>query len=339
MIKIEKALIICPTAKSVTVKLGGDCNLDCPHCHCEVKEFSYNPDIVRWIRLQPNIRRVSFYGGEPLLYWDTIQAIIEALGDSYSYMFVTNGTLLTEDIIDFCNDNNVSICMSFDGRNSKRDASIEPRWDLASSIKHLAFSCYSSGTNNIYEITEDAKAMVAKYNLRGLYDRGNVFLAFVHEKANADCARTNEDVDEYLHWMKLKIEESFKEALNGSEDAYLFLNKIYKKFYERQPIKYGVACSNDRVMTVALDGRFMGCQYNQDFFGDIYTGFDTAKLERLTPDKCKKCPAWDYCHSTCFVNTTNHQCRIVNTIHRFAKEMEVRYNLSLKELFGENNVR
>ena len=64
---------------------------------------------------------VSFYGGEPLLAFDTIGQTLEYLQDqlppdkSVSYSLSTNGSLLTEEILSVLNEFRFKLLLSFDG--------------------------------------------------------------------------------------------------------------------------------------------------------------------------------------------------------------------------------
>jgi sulfatase maturation enzyme AslB (radical SAM superfamily) len=58
----------------------------------------------------------TFFGGEPLLkFEEIIKPLVLKYKDSFGWSITTNGTLLTEEIIDFCYDNKISILLSLDG--------------------------------------------------------------------------------------------------------------------------------------------------------------------------------------------------------------------------------
>ncbi len=63
---------------------------------------------------------ISFYGGEPLLRMDLIKSVIdyverEYYGKTVAFNMTTNGTLFTEDIIDYLVDKNFELMFSLDG--------------------------------------------------------------------------------------------------------------------------------------------------------------------------------------------------------------------------------
>ena len=65
-----------------------------------------------------NIRKIGFYGGEPLLYFDIIRKTINYVRskcDNAIFTITTNATLLKDKILSFFVENNVEITISLDG--------------------------------------------------------------------------------------------------------------------------------------------------------------------------------------------------------------------------------
>ena len=72
--------------------------------------------IAEYIKKQGNAETVSLFGGEPLLYKDTVKYYCENI-DAEQIVITTNGTLLDEEFIKWCMDRkNVVINMSHDGK-------------------------------------------------------------------------------------------------------------------------------------------------------------------------------------------------------------------------------
>ncbi len=62
--------------------------------------------------------RVQFYGGEPLVYFDTMRLVMDELADVRKYIvwtMITNGKALDDDIVDWCNANLDAVAVSWDG--------------------------------------------------------------------------------------------------------------------------------------------------------------------------------------------------------------------------------
>ena len=86
--------------KRLLLKLGTACNLGCPHCHQSQKNFVEHPRLIGWIKSQ-NFDRITFSGGEPLMYFDIVKRIMTEVGTGPTYRMMSNGTLLTKDIASY----------------------------------------------------------------------------------------------------------------------------------------------------------------------------------------------------------------------------------------------
>ena len=115
------------------------CNLRCTYC-CYSGEYANNRshstksmsctdinDIFKFIDgLYPKRPfRIAFYGGEPLTHYDLIQCAIEKANtiwkDEATFSITTNGTLLTEDKVDWLIEHHVKLEISIDGTASYHD--------------------------------------------------------------------------------------------------------------------------------------------------------------------------------------------------------------------------
>ena len=110
------------------------CNLRCPYCYEGKHKADINMsekvahktvDFIKDMISQNNgikkNHRIVFHGGEPLLNFNIIQLIKHRLdqeiADFYHLAFVmtTNGTILTEEIIQFIKHSNIQLSVSIDG--------------------------------------------------------------------------------------------------------------------------------------------------------------------------------------------------------------------------------
>ncbi len=69
---------------------------------------------------------ITFYGGEPLLRFDLIKDVVEliktyGLYEKYQYSLTTNGILLTDEVLEYFVQNNISILVSLDGGKEQHD--------------------------------------------------------------------------------------------------------------------------------------------------------------------------------------------------------------------------
>lgn len=71
-------------------------------------------------------RAITFYGGEPLLEFPIIRAVVEhtkkiGVFDQFRFSLTTNGTLLTDDVIRYFAENKITIIISLDGPKESHD--------------------------------------------------------------------------------------------------------------------------------------------------------------------------------------------------------------------------
>ena len=133
------------------IKLGERCNLQCLHC-LQKNNNSYEeyPELITYLNsnfvTHPSNDKISlnFIGGEPLLYFNKVKDYTKKLScDKFLLSITTNGTLLNDEVIKFCNDNNIAITISWDGTNSKKHRgfdALKEKWNVLHKINKLRIS-------------------------------------------------------------------------------------------------------------------------------------------------------------------------------------------------------
>lgn len=118
---------------AVYVLLGLKCNFNCLYCSQKFKDYAVKERrisaraleyIRRLAELQPAGKKplkIILWGGEPLLYFETIRDIVDSLkGVGVVFGTVTNGSLITQEMVNFFNEHDVSVAVSNDGVNSHK---------------------------------------------------------------------------------------------------------------------------------------------------------------------------------------------------------------------------
>lgn len=129
-----------PEVYMFIIAITEQCNLRCTYC-CYSGEYEGNHShnsrtlcegdiqaiydfIAKTAKTKPI--RISFYGGEPLVNYPLIQYAIQAgqqrWEDDVTFSVSTNGTLLTEERIDWLVNNGVELAISIDGTQPFHDA-------------------------------------------------------------------------------------------------------------------------------------------------------------------------------------------------------------------------
>lgn len=115
------------------ISINNRCNLNCAYCHfhtpekanfkaAEMDVYSVLDNIKRHIeKYAVNVFKLGFAGnGEPLLDYELLRGYIEYIGGylktgRISAYVITNGTLITKDMLEFFKKHNVSVGFSLDG--------------------------------------------------------------------------------------------------------------------------------------------------------------------------------------------------------------------------------
>lgn len=128
--------------KKITLQLTQQCNFRCKYCIYtrgeEIHQRSHSSQKMDWETAKQCLNfaishsvdceslNVGFYGGEPLLEFNLIKKCVNYLkeecpGKLYTFTVTTNGTLLTDEIVQFFIDNNFSLVISLDGPKTIND--------------------------------------------------------------------------------------------------------------------------------------------------------------------------------------------------------------------------
>jgi len=110
------------------IQMGLSCNYSCDYCSqkfVERAETTTAKDVTPFMEKLNNLHfseeagvKIEFWGGEPLVYWKTLKPLAEALREKLPYAkfsMITNGSILTDDIIDWLMMMDFSVSISHDG--------------------------------------------------------------------------------------------------------------------------------------------------------------------------------------------------------------------------------
>lgn len=126
--------------KALCLHVAHDCDLACRYCFAGQGEyhgprglmsFETGKRALDFLVEQSGTRHnleVDFFGGEPLLNWEVVKQLV-AYGRSlekpyhknFRFTITTNGMLLNDEIMDFCNKEMGNVVLSLDGRKEVHD--------------------------------------------------------------------------------------------------------------------------------------------------------------------------------------------------------------------------
>ena len=131
--------------KALCLHIAHDCNLACRYCFAEEGEYHGRRALmslevgkkaldflVKNSGYRQNLE-VDFFGGEPLMNWEVVKQLVaygheleEKTKDTiapkkFRFTLTTNGVLLSDEIMEFCNREMHNVVLSIDGRKEVHD--------------------------------------------------------------------------------------------------------------------------------------------------------------------------------------------------------------------------
>ena len=126
--------------KALCLHVAHDCNLACRYCFAgegeyhgdrSLMSFEVGKKALDYLLQNSGTRKnleVDFFGGEPLLNWKTVKELVaygrsreEEYNKKFRFTLTTNGVLLNDEVIDFCNKEMSNVVLSLDGRKEVND--------------------------------------------------------------------------------------------------------------------------------------------------------------------------------------------------------------------------
>ena len=126
--------------KALCIHIAHDCNLACRYCFAEEGEYHGRRALMSagtgrqaldFLVANSGNRRnleVDFFGGEPTLNWPVVKELVQygrslekAHDKRFRFTLTTNGILLNEEIMEFCNREMSNVVLSIDGRQQTND--------------------------------------------------------------------------------------------------------------------------------------------------------------------------------------------------------------------------
>ena len=356
--------------KALCLHVAHSCNLNCEYCFASqgrfkgdraLMNFEVGKRALDYLVENSGSRRnleVDFFGGEPLLNWEVVKQLVayarsieKEAGKNFRFTFTTNGMLVDDEVIDFCNREMHNVVLSLDGRKEVHDRF---RKDYA-------------GEGSWERIVPKFQHFVEKRAGRSYYMRGT----FTH--ANPDFVK---DIEEMLRLGFTEL--SMEPVVCAPDDPYALTDedvetvkgqyeKLAKLMIERRrqgrPFTFyhymidlgGGPCIYKRIsgcgsgteyMAVTPWGDLYPChQFVSDAeykLGDVWNGVTNTALRDefekcnvYAKPECADCWAKLYCSGGCAANCLHASGRITGVYEQgcelFRKRMECAIMLAVDE--------
>ena len=336
--------------KALCLHIAHDCNLACRYCfagegeyhgHRELMSFEVGRQALDFLIRSSGTRRnleVDFFGGEPLMNWDVVKQLVlygreqeKKYNKNFRFTLTTNGVLLNDEIMDFCNREMSNVVLSVDGRPQVHDRMrpfrngrgsydlIMPKFKKFAESRHQD-NYYVRGTFTRYN--KDFAADVLS-----LADEGfkQISVEPVVAPPEADYALREEDIPELLdEYDKLAREMVRREKEGRGFNFYHFMIDL-----EGGPCVYKrlAGCgSGTEYLAVTPWGDLYPCHQfvgQQEFLmGNVRDGIVRTDIRDefkscnvYARSECADCFAKYYCSGGCSANAWNFTHSINGTYH------------------------
>ena len=357
--------------KALCLHVAHTCNLNCEYCFASQGKYHgeralMTPDVAKraidFLIENSGTRRnleVDFFGGEPLMNWQVVKdtvayarSIEQEKGKNFRFTLTTNGMLIDDEVIDFCNKEMHNVVLSLDGRKHihdhlRKDYAGNGSYDrIVPKFQKLAAArggrdYYMRGTfsHNNVDFTEDIVHMA---------DLGFTELSMepVVCAPGDPYALTEEDLPKLFEQYELLAMEMLKRRREGRPITFYH----YMIDLQSGPCIYKriAGCgSGTEYMAVTPWGELYPChQFVGDekySMGDLWKGVTNTELRdrfkqvsAYSRPECRDCWARLYCSGGCAANAY-HATGSINGVYEygcklFKKRMECAIMMQVAEM-------
>ena len=323
--------------KALCLHIAHSCNLNCSYCFASqgkyqgdraLMSFEVGKRALDFLVENSGTRRnleVDFFGGEPLLNFDVVKQLVtyarsieKEKNKNFRFTLTTNGVLIDDDVIDFCNKEMSNVVLSLDGRKEIND--------------HFRKDYKGNGSYDVI-VPKFKKLVEARggknYYMRGTFTHNNIdFTNDILHMADLGftelsmepvvCppgdpyALTEEDMPILMEQYEILAKEMIKRKKEGRPFTFYH----YMISLENGPCIYKriTGCgSGTEYMAVTPWGELFPChQFVGDpkySLGNIYDGVSNLEIQdefrscnAYSREECRDCWAKLYCSGGCAAN-------------------------------------
>ena len=344
--------------KALCLHIAHDCNLACQYCFAEEGEyhgrralmsFEVGKKALDFLVANSGNRRnleVDFFGGEPLMNFQVVKDLVaygrelEKTADKhFRFTITTNGVLLNDEIMEFCNAQMDNVVMSLDGRKEVHDRMRPSRNGKGS---------YDLIVPKFRKFAAQRKALGKQYYIRGTFTHYNLDFAQdvlhfadlgfdqlsmepVVAPADAPYAIRPEDIPVICEQYDVLAREMLKREKEGR--GFTFFHFMIDLSGGPCVYKRLSGCgSGTEYLAVTPWGDLYPCHQfvgNEEFLlGNVDDGIvredivETFKCCNVySREECTKCFARYYCSGGCAANSYNFHGRI-DDVYEIGCELE-----------------
>jgi uncharacterized protein len=284
--------------KYSALNLTHNCNLRCSYCYAGYKHqkamgLKTAFQAIDFMADQAKTTStITFFGGEPLLEYESLRRIVEYSGSKYgskiNFRMSTNGTLLNDDILHFLKEHDIYFALSIDGGQVQHDTC--RRYAGGSgSYQDIAGRISAILDFNPYTITVSVVAPeTAGYLADGVINLFAKGFRYVLQTLDYSSAWTTKDIKVLKKQYKILADYYINMLKDGKKIFYSPFDERIKT-HAQKPYGRGDLCdlANSQI-AIAPSGRIYPCvqfigndqgAYIENSIGSVYEGFNTQRRQ------------------------------------------------------------
>lgn len=319
--------------KTLKIQLGLSCNYSCEYCsqrfvpnieHSNTKLLDkFVNSLDNWLLYTPDT--IEFWGGEPFVYWKNFKPLAETLRDRFpftNFLVITNGSLLTEEIVEWLDRLDFTVGVSHDGPGQNvrgPNPFDDPKSrDLILKLFERLLPKKKISINSMIHRENLDRAAIQEY-FESIFGAQRLFAigegAFVDVYDEGGMKNTLQSHAEHLAFRRLSLESIDAGTCNRFIIAHKRIEDWINSWGNKRPAySLGQKCGMDDPHTISVDlmGNVITCQNvtvsarapngKSHRIGHV-DNFDDIKLNTATHwkfrDECSKCPLLQVCRGSC----------------------------------------
>ena len=282
-----KEYLLVPTTLHIFV-VSKNCNFNCIYCQAgnlnQNENYNMSKETAKRavdIAMDSPSRHLTFefQGGEPLMNFETIKYIVEysksiSNGKFIEYSLVSNLTLLTDEMIEFFLENEVSICTSIDGDRVLQNINRPYKNAVKLKEKQIKVNAIETTTKHSLDKYKEIVDEYIKLELESIFIRALIRLG----KADNNWKNIGYEAEEFLEFYKKALDYIIEKNKQGIFLSEGHSNIFLKKILLNQPINY-------MELRSPCGGAIGQLAYYYD--GNIYTCDEGRMLSEMGDDSFK----------------------------------------------------
>jgi uncharacterized protein len=295
------------------------CNLNCSYCFVDKTKpkdlsslvlVSAIKFIQQCSQISSKRMHVGYIGGEPLLNWKLFREItikLQEINQAPEIGFTTNGTLVSQEKVEFIKQRNLRVVLSFDGDITSMDDRRFINGNSSYSAVHKGMELLLS--NNVPFLVQ---LTITPFNVSEFYLN-------VRHIVSLGITKLIFGFGAELDWNNISLNllsDNLSKTFQFYKAIYRNHNNVILKYVDDEILSYLLTqTQNERIKQVCpmanevfaidVDGKIYPCQAFVNFsewtIGDVFLGFDARKrrlISSLHNDDlipCQNCKLLKYC--------------------------------------------